>query len=136
MNVIIDTSIISQFFSKKGPPRKLMSWMVELKRPAISVVTVFEIEMGLKSAGLAKPLALFPKLLDGYEIEVIEFSAQLSKIASDQGSKMKKEGRTYSLQDLWIGATAKANGCSIATANTKDFEHWEGVEVFDPLLQG
>lgn len=133
MSIVIDTCIISLFFSKKGPPQKLFDWMIDLENASISVVTVFEIEMGLKSAGLLKPLHLFPKLLNEYEISIIEFSSHHSKVASDQGSAMKKIGRAFSLQDLWIGATAKVNNYSIATANTRDFDHWEGIKIINPL---
>lgn len=133
MGTLIDTGIISPFFAKKGPPEKLTDWLSGVNDPKVSVVTLFEIELGLKSAGLAAPQQYFPRFLDDFEIKVIEFTSPLARLASDQGSKMRKKGRSYSLQDLWIGATAKAGGYELATANIKDFDHWDGVRVFNPL---
>lgn len=132
MGIVIDTCIISRIFSKKGPPAKLLDWMQEANDPAVSVVTIFEIEMGLKCADLSKALNLIPEAIETFGISVLEFSLPLAQIASDQSSMLKKTGRVVSMQNLWIGATAKGHGYDIATANVKDFDHWEGVEIINP----
>jgi len=132
MKALIDTCIISPFLSKHGPSDTLIDWLVDLEFAAISIVTLFEIEMGLKCAGLVKTAKLFPSLLENYEIQVMEISREYAQVAAEQGSKMKKKGFSYSLQDLWIGATAAAEKLDLATANLKDFEHWD-IKIFNPL---
>ncbi|NRA44040.1 MAG: type II toxin-antitoxin system VapC family toxin [Oligoflexales bacterium] len=132
MKAIIDTCIISPFLSKRGPSEALVDWIVDLEFAAISIVTLFELEMGLKSAGLMKTINLLASLLSNYEINIVDFGQKHARIASDQGSKMKSQGYIYSLQDLWIGATAVVEGLDIATANKKDFEHW-GLTLVNPL---
>ncbi len=132
MKVLLDTCILSKFFSKKGAPLTLVDWMAT-PEAAISVTTFFEIEMGLKSAGLTKSLKLFPEILETYEVKIFPLSTDHASLAATQGSEMKKKGFTYSLQDLWIGATAKVEGYDLATANIKDFNHWKSLKIMNPL---
>ena len=133
MAVLLDTCILSPFFSKKGPPDKLFSWFHGQETLAISVVTHFEIEMGLRGARLDKVVGLYFELLELHEIAVLDFTAKQSQLAALQGSKMKKLGKVYALQDLWIGACAREQRMQLATANTKDFDHWEGLVINNPL---
>ena len=135
MAVLLDTCILSPFFSKKGPRKELINWMLDQDALAISVVTQFEIEMGLRSANLRKVASFFPALVSEYEISILEMTPKQVELAAFQGAIMKKSGRIFSLQDLWIGAVAVSLKLDLATANFKDFNHWQDLKILNPLKQ-
>ncbi len=46
-----------------------------------------------------------------------------------------RQGKKMSLGDAVVAATALESGSQLWTANTKDFEHIDGLDVFNPLKE-
>lgn len=46
-----------------------------------------------------------------------------------------RQGKTMSLGDAIVAATALESDSQLWTANTKDFEHIDGLDVFNPLKE-
>ena len=53
-------------------------------------------------------------------------------LAANTFASLQARGITPPLEDLMIAAIAKANNCTIATRNTKDFEEL-GVDTINPF---
>jgi len=95
---------------------------------AISVITLAELEHGVKKSGNpgknAKALAqmLIP-------IDVLDFSPEAAAVYGVIRSGLEAAGCVIGQMDMLIAAHAKAKGMTIVTNNEKEFRRVEGLVV-------
>lgn len=130
--VLMDTCIFSRFFSKRGPSIEIIEFISTCDKVSISCVTHFEVQAGLRKSHLMNTLKIYPDVVRQLNLSIYDFDASIGEIAAIQLAKMHSKGRQYSMQDLWIGATAKALGLKLGTINIKDFDHWN-IDILNPL---
>ncbi|MDQ3231854.1 MAG: PIN domain-containing protein [Pseudobdellovibrionaceae bacterium] len=136
-SIVIDTSVLSHFFRKSGPSKHLQDWYQSVLAESllISTVTRYEMIAGLAMLPNRKILEDFEAFIDDSGIVEVPVSPLIANIAGLARADLRKAGKTHHVQDLLIGATAKAikepHVC-IATANIKDFDVW-GIEIVNPI---
>lgn len=106
----------------------------------LSVVTIAEIEDGVaklrregavrKADGIAGWLE---SVLHLYGNRILAVGLACARMAGKLNDRARGLGFSPGLADILIAGTAKQNGLTVVTRNTKDFERLE-VPVFDPWL--
>lgn len=117
---------------------RVLAWLNELDedRSFISVVSIAEIrrgvalmDVGRKREALAEWLAR--DLPQRFEQRILPVDEPVALTWGDLMGLAKRRGRGLSSMDGLIAATAMAEGLTLATRNTRDFEGF-GIELFDP----
>jgi predicted nucleic acid-binding protein len=135
---LLDTNILSDAI-KPAPSISLLAWMREQadSNLFISAVSIAEIRRGILDLPQGRKRAALddwfhgsfgPRALFGGRILSFDESSAIvwARIMSDG----KVRGRPRNAFDMMIAAIAEANGCVVATGNTKDFA---GIEIVDPF---
>jgi predicted nucleic acid-binding protein len=133
MDFLLDTNVVSELVRPKPSPH-VTSFLESLTPPAISAITVAEIEYGvaLRPDGKAK------KVLEQWLLEmklVAKILPVTESIASEAGrikARLEEKGRTITLADALIAATAIRHNLTLATRNTRDFQN-SGAKVLNPF---
>lgn len=71
----------------------------------------------------------FSKIIE--DLLVLSFDEQAATLCAEFRAKRRQMGRPIKIQDAMIAGIAQANGCTVATRNTSDFENWI-VPVLNP----
>lgn len=116
MRLLIDTSILIDVLRQRHRRRELL---VELTRAGHSLFTtglnVAEVYAGMRPEE-QRATEAFLGALDCYEI-----NAAVGQLAGSLKSAWARKGRTLSLADTLIAATALKRDCTLMTDNRKDF---------------
>ncbi len=131
---LLDTNVISETTREK-PDAVVLEWLKLQEVFHLSSVTVFELARGIEVLPPSKKRTFlerwFAKLLDEGS-EVHAFDQGISLLAAKLEVDSRRRGRPIDLRDLFIVATARAAGLSVATRNVSHFCGF-GVLVFDPF---
>lgn len=129
--LMIDTTLLIDYFRKTD---KLKSRLVKLSQEfdqlIISSVTEFEIYSGANES----QLPFWTELLS--EILVFPFDSEAAHIAVEIQKDLKKLRYTIEKADLFIAATAVANGFALDTLNRKHFEKIKRLTILDANIFG
>ena len=99
---------------------KLRNNGAEDEIPAVSIISVYQLEKGAKiSKNPARDLKLVRDLLS--ELEILNFDRKCVDISSDLFSRLRKKGKTIGEFDVLIAATCLAAGESLVT-NDEDYD--------------
>jgi len=134
VSVLIDTDLLS-LLERKRIPVRLQAWLDQQADILISVVSLAELEFGVRRAPSAHRAALADWLAQtrrkfGSSTEELTESVLVrwKELLAD----LKRQKRTITCEDSLIAATALYHGHSLATRNRRHFEP-AGVEIIDPL---
>jgi predicted nucleic acid-binding protein len=141
---LLDTDIISALApTMKQRPAALCDWLDEASSGLfLSVVTAAEIRAGVAKAsreGAARKAANLTAWWDAVEHlyggRILAFDLPSATIAGKLIDAARAAGHAPGFADAAIAATAKANGLTILTANTRHFAPFGGrsVNPFDAL---
>lgn len=126
MAVLIDTDLLIEL--EKGNT-EIEALLGEEDR-AISVITVSELLHGAhraKGATRARRNAFVEHLLAG--LQAIPITEAVARVHADIWSGLAARGELIGAHDLWIAATAIANGLTVATRNNTHFARVPGLPV-------
>ena len=130
--MIVDTNILSSIFSKnierQAVAKEFLSKLGIIKT---SVVVLYEIEYGLLRNKSLNSLKAFRTLVQR-SVRAYQVDDEIALMAAKMRSLQESEGKIFHTEDLLIGATAKALGVPIATANEIDFKPWD-IEIVNPF---
>lgn len=136
--IIVDTNIISEFMSTP-PARPVVKWLnaQDAITLYITSVSVAEIQLGLQIMPTGKQQQLlgqqFEQFLSlAFDTRILAFDAKAAKYYADCRASRRKLGRPISTLDAQIAGICRANGCALATRNTKDFEGCD-IELINPF---
>lgn len=129
MTFLCDTNVISQIYRKKPIPR-VMGWLETQGELAISVITMHEILLGFRKAGLKHKESIFLNSLQ--RISVFPVTETESDLAANFRAQEAQKGRVLHTADALIGATAAHRNLILATQNIKDFANCP-VRLFNPF---
>ncbi len=125
---LIDTSVLVD--AERGGER--LAQVPEDDEHAISIITASELLHGVHRAAdgarRTQRRAFVEHVLT--DLEVLPITLEVGRIHADIWAQLEASGDLVGAHDLWIAATALANGLSIATGNVRDFERIPGLEVF------
>ncbi len=126
---VLDTNMLIYFFKGQGhvsehlfncPPADI----------AISVITAYEIEVGLaKSNQATKRKKQFTELLS--TINCMAYTQVEAKISAQLRAKLEVQGTPIGPLDTLIAGTALAHGAILVTHNTNEFSRVPGLTLED-----
>lgn len=124
--ILIDTSILIDYFRKTDKENAALVAIVKQGYTyCISSVTEYEIYRG----ALLGQMAFWDNLL--LKVEVLSFDKAASRIAVDINAELKRKRKQIEIADLFIAATAIANGLKLATLNKKHFDRIEALTLME-----
>ena len=125
--ICLDTSVLIDYFRKT---RKEKSFLFELTHRyssfAVSIITEYEIMVGAKESQRAFWEEFFE------QVQILPFERRDSKEAVRIYHELKKARKLIDIPDLFIGASAKSNGLSLATLNKKHFSRISALKLITP----
>lgn len=133
--IVLDTNVLSEPL-RSAPDPGVLAWLAEITEPvAITAVSVGELLVGV---GRLPEGRWKDELRQAIETTVADFSASILPYDEDAARRYaelhrirKAAGRPLSTEDGMIAAITAANGATLATRNTRDFELL-GVDLLDP----
>ena len=121
---LADTSVLIDYFRKTD---KSNSFWVTLYDSGydfyISAITEYEIYTGATQG----QMSFWENVLE--EIKVLPFDQAVVRVALEINNNLKRKRKQINLADLFIAATAIANGLPFATLNKKHFERIDGLDI-------
>ncbi|WP_297750827.1 PIN domain-containing protein [uncultured Tessaracoccus sp.] len=136
--IVADTNIVSEFM-KGSPDQAVLRWARTLApdEMTITVVTVEEIERGLARLPLGRRRSDLESrwlvLLDAYADGVLPYDLPAAREAARIAAARFDIGCPISLADAQIAGISVAGAAVLATRNTKDFEHIDGLRLLNPF---
>jgi|WetSurMetagenome_2_1015567.scaffolds.fasta_scaffold30029_3 tRNA(fMet)-specific endonuclease VapC len=125
---LIDTDILSNIMRKN--PKVIPAARVYLAREGgftLSVITMYEIERGLKSRSAAKQQSAFEELCR--HSRVLPVDDKVAECASSIYAHLASRGELIGDADILIAATAIVHQMGLATNNRQHFERVPGLNV-------
>jgi len=123
---MIDTTLLIDYFRKTDKSNsRLVQLSEQFDQLIISTVTEFEVYSGATDA----QLTFWTELLS--EVLVLPFDSQAAHIAVEIQRDLKKLRKTIEKADLFIAATAVANGLTLDTLNRKHFDKIKQLKLLD-----
>ncbi|WP_273793848.1 type II toxin-antitoxin system VapC family toxin [Brucella anthropi] len=139
MRLLLDTNVLSEV-TRPSPDTNVLGWLDRLDedRTFISVVSIAEIRRGValmdegrRRNSLTEWLAR--DLPQRFEQRVLPVDEAVALAWGDLMGVAKRRGRGLSSMDGLIGATAIAQGLTLATRNIKDFDGF-GIDLYNPWM--
>jgi predicted nucleic acid-binding protein len=131
---LLDTNIVSEL-RKPKPHGAVVGWFVAnpLNAASISAITLYELQTGAER--VRQQDAIKAQELDRWigEVEQSITVIPLGIIEARMTAYLMRSCSQDLLTDAMIAATAIANGLTVATRNTRDFERF-GVPLVNPFL--
>ena len=126
MKYLLDTNICIYLFRGKYNMKEQIN-NVGIENCSISEISLAELVYGAEhSSNPKKNHKLIADLTE--QIVIISILDSILEYGK-QKSRLRKQGTLISDFDLLIGSTAIANGLTMVTQNTKEFERLEGIEL-------
>ena len=139
MRILLDTNVIAELISR-DPNESVLRWMrfLDPQNTYLSVITIAELKFGierLKSSERKQRLMVWlrDEIVASYDENILPVTVEVAEQFALMRAKLEREGKTLPITDAFIAATAALDGLTIATRNTKDFEH-AGVSLINPWL--
>jgi predicted nucleic acid-binding protein len=116
MKLLLDTSVLIDVLRLRNQRRE---WLAELVRGghtfSTTTLNIAELYSGMRPGEEARTEALLAS------IESYELTGSGARLAGKLKSSWARKGRTLTLEDTIVAATAIERGCPLATDNRKDF---------------
>lgn len=128
MAILIDTDILVDL--ERGVRQPEFERLLGDEDRAISVITVSELLHGVHRATGAqrnRRHAFVEHLLA--DLHAIPITDQVARLHADVWAALARRGVLIGAHDLWIAATALAQGLAVATANAAEFGRIPGLRV-------
>ena len=133
MKYLVDANVLSEP-TKPTPNRAVVDWLIVNEAElAVSSIVLGELEYGI----LILPEGRRRKRLESWfgtgaeSLRVLDFDRTVAAEWSHLLAELKGTGKAMPVKDSLIASTALANGLTMVTRNTVDFEN-AGVTVLDP----
>jgi predicted nucleic acid-binding protein len=116
MIILLDTTVLIDVLRNRGNRRNLLADFVEQGHVlATSAINVAEVYAGMRPHEAAETDRLLRS------IESYPTTHAIARQAGTLRFAWQQKGRTLTLADMIVAATALAHGCSLLTDNRKDF---------------
>lgn len=136
MSYLLDTCVLSEL--RKTVPHRVKEWFDSKDQDLfyISVVTIAELLDGIQRLPASKKRSELEDWFYGevhtlFMNKIIPITDHVAKEWAYMSSTSSQKGIVVGVQDLYIAATAKSQGFSLITLNTKDFQKL-GIPLINP----
>ena len=133
---LLDTNVVSEALRPR-PDGRVVAWLREHDaRSWLSVVTIGEIEAGIRGAPDPRRAEALRAWLDGVLIaqfahRILSVDLAVARAWGVRVASARARGTPAGAVDALIAATAAQHGLSVATRNVRDFAHLD-VDTVDP----
>ena len=127
---LCDTNVVSEFVRPRPSPA-LLEWAEEVPSILVSSVTVEEIFHGLGWKPNPRILTAVEAFL-AERCELVPVSPEIARRSGGMRGAFQARGKTRSLPDMLIAATAQVHQLTLVTRNVRDFEDC-AISLFNPL---
>ncbi|MEO1018563.1 MAG: type II toxin-antitoxin system VapC family toxin [Pseudomonadota bacterium] len=128
MSFLLDTNVVSEW-TKPQPNPRVIGWLSEVDEDSVflSAISLAELRRGIERLTLGRKRRrldtwLTEELVPRFSGRVLAVDAIVadawSKVVADQQSA----GRSITIMDAFIAATASVHGLALVTRDVKDFE--------------
>ena len=135
--IVLDTNVVSEAL-RPSPAEQVVRWMDAQEPQAIATTTITQAEMlygievlpsGKRRTNLAAGSErMFTQLFSG---RILPFDEEAARMYAKIMAGREALGRPISQSDAMIAAIARSQDATVATRNTKDFEHC-GIRIVNP----
>lgn len=139
--IILDTNVLSELM-RSGPDPVVMEWFGRQATASfyVTVITQSEILLGiaLLPAGKRRDTladAAARMFQEDFFGNCLPFDESCTHLYASVVSRRRRSGFSITTEDAQIAAIALSCGMPLATRNTKDFLHVEGLTLYNPWLQ-
>jgi len=127
LGIFVDSNLIIDHMRAKDKANTLLADMLRQDNDIfISTVVEYEVELGMT----ASHRTLWSSILE--ELTIFPFTSEMALMACKVKHELKAKGKQIDLADLFIAATAIANGLPLATLNHKHFDSIDGLKLIIP----
>jgi toxin FitB len=136
---VLDTNVFSELL-KPAPSETVMNWLGTQNRSSVFITAVGVAELlhgvellphGKRRSGLLRVIE--ETLAVDFAARILSFDASAARLYAAIRAGRSAMGRPISQSDAMIAAIARAQGLTLATRNTSDFEEC-GVRLVNPWL--
>ena len=125
--ILVDTDLWIDFFADVDPGARAVERLLDDRRAALSVISVFELACGAQR----------PEQIEQIEtlvatIEPIALTRNAARRAGEYYLQLRSQGRLIGNQDLMLAATAEELGAAVLTRNRGHFSRIAGLEILSP----
>ena len=124
--ILIDTSLVIDFWRKKNKQKTILWKLMENYDISISSITEFELFVGTKNKNQANEVLEIIKHFD-----IINFDSEIARLSSEIYKDLKKKNLLIDFNDIFIGASAIKNNLQIATLNIEHFRRIDSLKLFE-----
>ncbi|MCL2464271.1 MAG: type II toxin-antitoxin system VapC family toxin [Micrococcales bacterium] len=134
--IVLDTDVVSEAM-RPAPDAGVVSWLNAQSADTlyVSAVTLAELLYGIGALPAGARRQRLTGALDGLSAlfagRVLAFDQDAARRYADMAVIARRAGRSLSMADGYIAATAASHGFAVATRNTNDFQD-TGVGLIDP----
>lgn len=139
--IILDTNVVSELM-RSQPEQSVLDWFKGRSGDVfyITAITQAEIMLGISLLPAGKRRELLAMAADGmfsqdFAGRCLPFDGPTAGAYSSVVSALRKAGFSITTEDAMIAAIALTKNYSLATRNTKDFLHIEGLVLHNPWLR-
>ncbi|GAA3603560.1 type II toxin-antitoxin system VapC family toxin [Marihabitans asiaticum] len=136
--ILVDTNVVSEFM--RPTPDAVVSAWAEAKgvgELALSVITVQEIKYGIRrlpaSARRAGLEEAWSTVMAAHSHVVVDYDREAAVSTAEVLVGSASSGHPMTLADAQIAGTCLARGLTLATRNTKDFDHLPSLDMVNPF---
>ncbi len=133
MAQLIDTNIFIELERRRLGLDALVGHVPDVPL-ALASMTASELLMGVHRANTARRKASREAFVERILqiLPVFPFDLSAARFHAEVGALLRSSGKMIGANDLVIAATALANGCSVLTANAREFERVPGLVIRQP----
>ncbi|MGO7215666.1 type II toxin-antitoxin system VapC family toxin [Rhizobium leguminosarum bv. viciae] len=139
--IVLDTNVISEF-AKPLPSEKVKAWILRQDGSRIWLCTVGLMEQiyGAERVFLKTGSDRFSRAIENlvkgqFRDRIAGWDLETAMATGRLRAKRESIGRPISVQDAMIAAICLANGATLATRNTRDFEGLD-LKLVNPFEDG
>jgi toxin FitB len=132
MSFLVDTNVISELVRKKPDPG-VLEWAQEIRRVALSAVTVEEVFFGLSWKPVPRVALWFEDFLETH-CEILPVTADIARRSGELRWQLQARGLTRESADMLIAATAQVHQLTLVTRNVRHFGDC-GISLLNPFRE-
>ena len=134
--LVLDTNIISETL-KKQPDDRVIAWLLQNQESLyLSAVTIGELWEGAYRLPTGKRrenlLRALERITGAYANRLLSYDGAAAQAYALMQDKTRRGGRTLTVEDGMIAAICATAHATLATRNTKDFQHL-GITLVNPF---
>lgn len=133
----VDTNAVSELVRPRPNPNLMAKWEAHQGEIGIPSVVWHEMAFGLEKLPPSRKREGISAFLNGLRnstLPILPYDSTAAERHARERARLQSIGRPIPFRDSQIGAIALARNLVLVTANVKDFEPMEGLEVRNWLI--